>query len=75
MRDIDDLRDLKREYMGLVRVHGAELAELTSFKQSLLDMNRRHRLEAAKMYLRMISKIDRKTRGKTTGGRGRRTNP
>lgn len=71
MRDIDDLRDLKREYMELVRAHGVEVTEFASFKQSLLDMNRRHRLEAARRYARMISKVDTKTRGKTTEDRTR----
>ncbi len=62
MRDVDDLNDLKREYLTLVRQHGQEVTQFRTFKQSLLDLNRRHRLEAAKMYARMISKIERKLR-------------
>lgn len=60
MRDIDDLKDLKRQYMELVRLHGQEVTEFKPFKQSLLDLNRRHRLEAAKMYAQIISKVERK---------------
>ena len=60
MRDVDDLKDLKREYMELVRIYGEEVTELKPFKQSLLEMNRRHRLEAARMYANIISKIERK---------------
>ena len=30
------------------------------FKQSLLELNRRHRLEAVRMYVRIISKIEKK---------------
>jgi hypothetical protein len=66
MRDIDDLKDLKREYLTLVRLHGAEAAELESFRQSLLAMNRRHRLEAVRMYLNIISRIERKMRSRVT---------
>jgi hypothetical protein len=64
VRDLDDLKDLKREYLELVRIHGAEAAELKPFKKSLLEMNRRHRLEAARMYVKIISKIGRKMGGR-----------
>ncbi len=67
MRDVDDLNDLKREYLTLVRQHGEEVTELRTFKQSLLDLNRRHRLEAARMYARMISKVERKLRRMSLG--------
>jgi len=60
VRDVDDLKDLKRAYMDLVRIHGEDLAELKVFKQALLEMNRRHRLEAARMYANAISKVERK---------------
>ena len=60
MRDVDDLKDLKREYLELVRIHGEEAAEFKPFKQALLEMNRRHRIEAVGMYLNIISKIERK---------------
>lgn len=69
MRDVDDLNDLKREYMELVRVHGREVTEFTAFKQSLLDLNRKHRREAARMYASIISKVQRKvgeSRGRPT---------
>jgi hypothetical protein len=46
--------------MELVRLHGQEVTEFKPFKQSLLDLNRRHRLEAAKMYAQIISKVERK---------------
>ena len=65
MRDVDELRDLKREYLELVRIHGEEVTEFGPFKQSLLELNRRHRLEAISMYVKLISKIEKKVgRGK-----------
>ena len=73
VRDVDDLNDLKRAYLALVRQYGAELAELKGFKQSLLDLNRRHRLEAARMYARIISKVEKKVRRMPVGSRGRPT--
>jgi hypothetical protein len=60
VRDVDDLGDLKRQYMELVRTYGEEVAELKPFKQSLLELNRRHRLEAIGMYVKVISKIEKK---------------
>ena len=60
MRDVDDLRDLKRQYVELVRIHGEDVSEFKRFKQSLLALNQRHRLEAAKMYMKMIEKIEKK---------------
>jgi hypothetical protein len=67
VRDVDDLRDLKRRYMELVRIYGEEATEFKPFKESLLELNRRHRLEAIRLYVKVISKIEKK-RG---GGRGR----
>lgn len=65
MRDVDELRDLKREYVELVRIYGEEVTEFGPFKQSLLELNRRHRLEAIRMYVKLISKIEKKVgRGK-----------
>jgi hypothetical protein len=61
VRDIDDLKDLRRRYLDLVRIHGEEAAEFKRFRQSLLDANRRHRLEVVRMYLKMISKVEGKT--------------
>lgn len=49
VRDLDDLKDLKREYFELVRIYGEEVTEFKPFKQSLLELNRRHRLEAIRM--------------------------
>jgi len=40
---------LEREYVALVRSHGEEVTEFKPFKQSLLELNRRHRLEATRM--------------------------
>ena len=54
------MKDLKREYEELVRIHGEEVTEFRQFRQSLLDMNRRHRREAMGMYLSAISKIEAK---------------
>ena len=73
MRDVDDLNDLKRAYMALIRQYGEEVTELRAFKQSLLDLNRRHRLEAARMYASIISKVERKVRRVAVGSRGRPT--
>jgi hypothetical protein len=70
VRDVDDLKDLKRAYVALVRQYGHEVAELKAFKQSLLDLNRRHRLEAARMYARMILKVEKKVRRMPMGLRG-----
>jgi hypothetical protein len=61
VRDLHDLRDLKRQYLELVRVHGEEVAEFRRFKQSLLELNRRHRLEFVSLYVKIISKIEKKT--------------
>jgi hypothetical protein len=63
LRDVDELKDLKRAYMELVRTHGEEVTQFKSFKESLLEMNRRHRLEAVRMYLSIISKIEKKVGG------------
>jgi hypothetical protein len=60
LRDVDDLKDLKREYLELVRIHGEDVAEFKSFKRSLLELNRRHRLEAIAMYVNIISRIEKK---------------
>jgi hypothetical protein len=73
VRDVDDLKDLKREYMELVRVHGEEVTEFKAFKQFLLDLNRRHRLEAVRMYVNIISKVERKMGRSTVKSRGRPT--
>jgi hypothetical protein len=73
VRDVDDLKDLKREYLELVRIHGEEVTEFKAFKQSLLDLNRRHRLEAVRMYVKIISKVDKKMGRKTEESRGRPT--
>ena len=64
VRDVDELKDLKREYLELVRIHGEEVTEFKRFKQSLLELNRRHRLEAVGMYVNIISKIERKMDGR-----------
>jgi hypothetical protein len=65
VRDVDELRDLKREYVELVRIYGEEVTEFGPFKQSLLELNQRHRLEAIRMYVKLISKIEKKVgRGK-----------
>jgi hypothetical protein len=60
VRDVDELRDLKREYLELVRTHGEEATGFKAFKPALLQLNRRHRLEAVRMYVDAISKIQKK---------------
>jgi hypothetical protein len=60
VRDADELKDLKREYLDLVGIHGEEVTEFKAFKRSLLDMSRRHRHEAIGMYLKMLSRIEKK---------------
>jgi sugar phosphate isomerase/epimerase len=60
VRDVYELRDLKREYVELVRTYGEEVTEFKPFRQSLLELNRRHRLEAMRMYVKIISKIEKK---------------
>ena len=71
MRDLDDLKDLKREYLELVRIHGEKVTEFRAFKQSLLDLNRRHRHAAIRMYVNIISRVERKMGRKTVESRGR----
>jgi hypothetical protein len=73
VRDLDDLNELKRRYMALVQQYGRDVTEFTAFKQSLLDLNRRHRFEAARMYASIISKVERKVRRMPVGSRGRPT--
>jgi len=73
VRDVDDLNDLKREYMQLARHYGEEVTEFKAFKHSLLDLNRTHRLEAAKTYASIISKVEKKMRRMPLGSRGGRT--
>lgn len=60
MRDVDDLKDLRREYMDLVRSYGEEVSEFKRFKRSLLELNRRRRLEAVRLYMGIISKVQKK---------------
>ena len=73
VRDVDDLNELKRAYLALVRQYGQDVAELKAFKQSLLDLNRRHRLEAARRYASIISKVEKRVRRIPVGSRGRPT--
>ncbi len=58
--------------MELVRRRGEEVTEFKVFKHSLLDLNRRHRLEAAGLYASIIAKVERKV-GKNSESRGRPT--
>lgn len=67
MRDIDQLKDLKKRYIQLIKLHGEQVAELKPFRKALLELNRKHRADAIRMYSRMISKIEKKT--KTSGYR------
>ena len=60
MREIDEMKDLRSEYLELVRVYGKEVTGFKSFRQSLLDMNRRHRLKGKRLYEKEIAKIEKK---------------
>ncbi len=74
MTDLDQLRDLKKRYMRLVKKHGEEVAGFAPFKKALLELNRKHRRAAIRMYSQTISKIERKmtrAEGRGRGGRER----
>jgi hypothetical protein len=60
MRDIDEMRDLKRHYLELVRTHGEDVTEFKAFKESLLELNRKHRREAVSLYVKILSKVEKK---------------
>ena len=60
MRDLDDLRALKREYLELVRIQGREAAGFAAFRRSLLALNRRHRREVVLMYAKAIAALQKK---------------
>ena len=60
MREIDEMKDLRSEYLELVRTYGKKVTGFKSFRQSLLDMNRRHRLEGKRLYEKEIAKIEQK---------------
>ena len=70
MRDLDDLRELKRQLLELVRAHGEEVTEFQEFRRSMLEMNRRHRREAIGMYVKALSRIERRLT-KTGSKKGR----
>lgn len=61
MKDRDQMQKLRKRYIELVKIHGEEIAELDSFREALLELNRKHREAALAMYSRIISKIERKT--------------
>lgn len=60
MREIDEMKDLRSEYLELVRTYGTEVTGFKSFRQTLLNLNRRHRLEGKRLYEQEISKIEKK---------------
>jgi hypothetical protein len=60
MRDLDEMRDLKRHYLELVRTHGEDVTEFKAFKESLLELNRKHRREAVSLYVKILSKVEKK---------------
>lgn len=64
MRDIDRLDKLKKRYLHLVEIHGTQVAEFNKFRKSLLELNRRHRSAAMKMFANVISRIEKKTKAK-----------
>ena len=57
---IDELKALRTRYLELVAIFGKHATEFTAFKETLLDMNRRHRLEVARLYTTQIAKIEKK---------------
>lgn len=61
MRDLDQLRKLRKRYVHLVKKHGEQVAEFASFKKALLELNRKHRLAAIRMYSQIISRIEKTT--------------
>jgi hypothetical protein len=64
MRDLDQLKKLKTRYADLMRLHGEQVAEYTRFRQALLELNRKHRQDALRMYSQIISRIEKKTKAK-----------
>ena len=61
MKDRDRMQELRKRYIELVKIHGEKIAELDSFRQALLELNRKHRAAAVAMYSKIISKIEKKT--------------
>ena len=55
MKDRDQMQKLRKRYIELVKIHGEEIAELDSFREALLELNRKHREAALAMYSRIIS--------------------
>lgn len=62
MSDLDHLRELKKRYVHLVRKHGEQVTGFASFKKALLELNRKHRMAAIKMYSKIISRIEKKAK-------------
>lgn len=60
MREIDEMKGLRSEYLELVRTYGKEATGFKAVRQLLLDLNRRHRLEGKRLYEREISRIEKK---------------
>ena len=58
---LDRLREMKKRCLQLVREHGEEIAGFAAFKKDLLELNRRHRLAAIRIYEQAIAKIETTT--------------
>lgn len=56
------MRKLRKRYLELVARHGEGVAGARAFRSALLELNRRHRRAAIRMYERMIARIERKIR-------------
>ena len=56
------MRKLRTRYLQLVARHGERAAGAKAFRAALLELNRRHRRNAIRMYERMIARIERKIR-------------
>jgi hypothetical protein len=56
----DEMKALRTRYLELVALYGKHATDFQTFKQTLLDMNERHRLEGKRLYTTQIAKIERK---------------
>jgi hypothetical protein len=57
---IDEVKALRSRYLELVAIHGKHATDFTAFRQTLLDMNERHRLEGARLYRNQIARVEKK---------------
>ena len=60
MSDLDQMKELKQKYLGLIKTHGKEVTEYKDFRKALLDLNKRCRKDAIQMYSDIIARIEKK---------------